>query len=280
MSNRANELPADELPGQHPQFKVVSHSNLIYFWPVWGFGLFMAILSYSDGSRLLIVPEDTAVKAVSVDKNMHTYELSVPGNSDTILSRATAGPLGKEPFPYRIEQNPLPQLIYAIVLLVVILATSVTLRGLWSVINFMGILILALLLYILGWWGQILTDVGHLHLYLSGAAYVFTSLILLCYWLMVVFVFDQRRFIIFSPGQIIVHREVGDRQEVYDTGSVTVTKRRNDVIRHRLLGLGAGDLIVSTADGRHEFELPNVLLADGKILQISEAMKIRPVMER
>jgi hypothetical protein len=44
--------------------------------------------------------------------------------------------------------------------------------------------------------------------------------------------------------------------------------------------LGAGDLIVSTADGRHEFELPNVLLADGKILQISEAMKIRPVMER
>jgi len=38
--------------------------------------------------------------------------------------------------------------------------------------------------------------------------------------------------------------------------------------------------MVSTADGRHEFELPNVLLADGKILQISEAMKIRPVMER
>jgi hypothetical protein len=45
-----------------------------------------------------------------------------------------------------------------------------------------------------------------------------------------------------------------------------------------LLGFNAGDLIVSTADGRHEFELPNVIFADAKIREIAEAMKTRPVL--
>ena len=81
-----------------------------------------------------------------------------------------------------------------------------------------------------------------------------------------------------GPGQIIVHREVGDRQSVYDTSEVMVVKRRNDFIRHRLLGFGAGDLLVSTADGRHEFELPNVLFADAKIREVAETMKTRPIL--
>ena len=70
-------------------------------------------------------------------------------------------------------------------------------------------------------------------------------------------------------------------QAVYDTSGVAVVKRRNDLIRHRLLGFDAGDLIVSTVDGRHEFELPNVLFADAKIQAIqaiAEAMKTRPIL--
>ena len=111
-----------------------------------------------------------------------------------------------------------------------------------------------------------------------GVVTALVSMFLFLYWIAVVFVFDQRQFIIFSPGQIIVHREVGDRQSVYDTSEVMVVKRRNDFIRHRLLGLGAGDLLVSTADGRHEFELPNVLFADAKIREVAETMKTRPIL--
>jgi hypothetical protein len=144
----------------------------------------------------------------------------------------------------------------------------------------MFILIVSLIIFILGWWGKIFDDLGRLQLYVSAAAYFYTSLVLFIYWTAIVFVFDQRRFIIFSPGQIIVHREIGDRQSVYDTSAVTVVKRRNDFIRHRLLGFGAGDLIVITADGRHEFELPNVLFADTKIRGVAETMKTRPILTR
>ena len=109
------------------------------------------------------------------------------------------------------------------------------------------------------------SGVGPAAPYTSAAGYFFPSLVLFVFWAAVIFIFDQRRFIIFSPGQIIVHREVGDQQKVYDTGGVTVVKRLNDFVRHRLLGFGTGDLVVATADGRHEFELPNVFFADRKV---------------
>ena len=278
MSNAPNEMPPRELPGERPQFKVVSHSNLIYWWPVWGFGFIMAAISYLDGSRLAIVPEGTRVKAVAGAEGPETFELTVPGKPTASLIHAAAVPAGQEAFPYHVARNTTLHFICAIVLLVVILASTVSIRGLWSVVNVMAILLLVLLFVILGWWGAIIEEVGRLHLYVSASTYLFISVVLFLYWVMIVFVFDQRRFIIFSPGQIIVHREVGDRQEVYDTSGVAVVKRLNDFVRHRLLGLGSGDLIVSTADGRHEFELPNVLFADGKIHEIAEAMKTRPIM--
>ncbi len=278
MSVETRKNPSPELPGQRPQFKVVSHSNLFYWWPVWAFGFVMAAISYSGGSRLAIVPAGSTLKAVAGDKGPETFELTAPGKPTESLTRAAAAPSGHEAFPYHITQNTTLHLLYAVVVLVVILATTVTLRGLWSVFNLLAILLLVLLFFLLGWWGAIIEELGRLHLYVSAAAYFFTSLVLFLYWVVIVFVFDQRRFIIFSPGQIIVHREVGDRQEVYDTSGVMVVKRLNDFIRHRLLGLGAGDLIVSTADGRHQFELPNVLFADGKVRKIAEAMKTRPIM--
>jgi hypothetical protein len=36
-------------------------------------------------------------------------------------------------------------------------------------------------------------------------------------------------------------------------------------------------LLVTAADGRHEFELPNVLFADRRVRQMAEVMKMRPV---
>ena len=280
MSVETQEKSSPELPGKSPVFKVVSHSNLIYWWPVWAVGFVMAALSYYSGTRLAIVPEGTTVKAVADGKGTERFELTVPGRPTASLSQAAAVPAGQEPFPYHIAENTTLHFTYVILVLVVILGSTVTIRGLWSVVNVMAILLLVLLFALLGWWGTIIEELSRIHLYISAAAYFVTSLVLFFYWVMIVFVFDQRRFIIFSPGQIIVHREVGDRQEVYDTSGVNVVKRLNDFVRHRLLGLGSGDLIVTTADGRHEFELPNVLFADSKIREIAEAMKTRPVMTK
>jgi len=277
MSAAKQDRPHSALPGEAPQFKVVSHSNLFYWWPVWSVGFVMAGLSFFGGDRLAIVPEGTTVKAATDGQSPERYELTVPKQPTEALRQAAATPPGQEAFPQHISPDRVLGLIYTVVLLVVALATGVTLRGLWSVVNVMAIVLLVLLFTVLHWWGPILEEVGRLHIYESAAAYFVPSAVLLVYWVVTVFIFDQRRFIIFSPGQLIVHREVGDQQQVYDTGSVNVVKRLNDFVRHRLLGLGAGDLLVS-ADGRFEFELPNVLFADRTVRQIAEVMRTRPVV--
>src|SRR5438876_6844713 len=41
--------------------KIVSHSMLFYWWPVWAAGLVMAALTYFEGSRMAIVPPGTQV---------------------------------------------------------------------------------------------------------------------------------------------------------------------------------------------------------------------------
>lgn len=278
MSAQVQEPASPPLPGQAPLFKVVSHSNLFYWWPVWVLGFILSGLSFIDENRLAIVPRGTTVTEAKDANGKETFTLTVPAKPTELLKQAADHTRdGKEAFPYHISQSKALGVVASFVVLIVILATTVTLRGLWSVVNLMALVLLTILFAFLSWWGPILEALGRLHIYTNAAGYFFPSVALFLFWLITVFLFDQRRFIIFSPGQIIVHREVGDQQQVYDTGGVAVEKRLNDFVRHRLLGLGAGDLVVTTGDGRHEFELPNVLFADSKVHQIAEVMKMRPV---
>jgi hypothetical protein len=53
---------------------VISHTTLIYWWPVWLLGFILAGLTYADGTRLAVLPSDTDVKALQSDK---VYELTV-----------------------------------------------------------------------------------------------------------------------------------------------------------------------------------------------------------
>ena len=51
-------------------------------------------------------------------------------------------------------------------------------------------------------------------------------------------------------------------------------KQRGDIFRHRILGLGSGDLLVRTSGAQaHQFDLPNVLFINKKVQQIEEMLK-------
>jgi hypothetical protein len=136
-----------------------------------------------------------------------------------------------------------------------------------------------LVLALTGWWTEILKSFAQLHIYISAAGYLFPSLVLLLVWLGTVFVYDRNRYVTFTAGQIVVHQEVGDMQEVYDTTNVELEKRRSDLFRHVLLGLFSGDVVIRTAgaEGR-QIVLPNVLFAAWKVEQVANLMKTRPIV--
>ena len=105
------------------------------------------------------------------------------------------------------------------------------------------------------------------------------SLPLLVLWLVVVLFFDRQMYMVFTPGQLRVCQEIGGGEVVYDTMGMVVAKRRSDLFRHWLLGLGSGDLLVK-ATGAHtqQFEMHNVFFVSNKLQLVQDMLQTREVV--
>jgi hypothetical protein len=247
--------------GQGGSIKLVSHSMLFYWWPVWAVGLLLGCLSLLSGSRLAIVPEGTRLRTGGENAAEQSFELIVPKGRAALVKEAAKARDG-EAFPIPVDPNKNMGILFCVVLLVVIFSTNIPLRGLWSVIVLLSLVLLALVFAGLGWWHDIFTAVGNLHIYISAAGYLFPSITLLLIWLGTVFLFDPKRYVIFTAGQIVVHQEVGDLRQVYDTTNVQLEKRRSDLFRHVLLGFCSGDVVIQVPGPQgQQILLPNVQVA-------------------
>src|SRR4029077_16382650 len=100
MSTDANPAPQKVPPAQPLTIRVVSHTPLIYWWPVWLLGFILAGLTYYDDTRLAVVPAGHTVKVIQTDK---VYEVTVPDKSSASLAQAAVDTAkGQVAFPVRI----------------------------------------------------------------------------------------------------------------------------------------------------------------------------------
>src|SRR5262249_34354306 len=147
----------------------------------------------------------------------------------------------------QISRSKNPGVIFCTVFLLVIVITNVPLRGLWSVIVIVVIVLMSIILALTEAWEWIFEKLNFLDIRINAGGYFFISIVLLGIWLVVFFLFDQQIYMIFTPGQLRVRLEIGEGETAYDTTGTTVQKQRSDLFRHWILGLGSGDLIIRTA---------------------------------
>ena len=57
--------------------KVISHSNLFYWWPVWAAGFILGLVSWFDGGRMAVLPPH-----VGTGKDRQKYEVAVDTHQD------------------------------------------------------------------------------------------------------------------------------------------------------------------------------------------------------
>jgi hypothetical protein len=215
VSPQPNATPTPAPSPQALTIRVVSHTTLIYWWPVWLVGFLLAALTYADGGRLAVVPPGTTVKELQANK---VYELTVTSRPSPSLESAAANTAkGQDAFPVRTATNKNYGIVYVAVVLLVIFGANVPLRGLASIIAILAILLVTLLFAYLDWWTPILDYLGGLHIEISLAGYLVPSVVLLVLWLATVLFYDPMRYMIFTPGQLVVHKEIGDLREVFDT---------------------------------------------------------------
>jgi lysylphosphatidylglycerol synthetase-like protein (DUF2156 family) len=258
-------------PGQPPlpagprEIRIYGHTLLFYWWPVWLAGYILGLLTYVHDSRLAIVPSGSAYVAEEQRKIVLPPHKELESSTDL-----------KE----RVHPNKNLGVIFAVVLFVVILITTVPLRGLSSAIAIMVILLLTVLFAWMNWWDDIFRLFGLLAIHINLGFYLVFSTVLLVAWLLVFFVYDRLSYWRVTPGQITHEFVFGAGQRSFDTGNMAFEKLRDDLFRHWILGFGSGDMVMypmtAASSSREELQIHNVLFVGTKLRKIQELIAEKP----
>jgi len=215
-----------------------SHSSFFYWWPVWFVGYIMAALTYFNGTAIAIPP-------------------------------------GGQEYLFHSSKN--LGVVYTFVFFLVILMTNISLRGLTSAIAILSALLIALALAYFGLWEPVLNLLGSLNIYMNMGFYVFFSTLIFLVWFTSVFIYDRMSYWRVRPGQIMHETVFGGGEKSYDTRGMTLEKLRQDLFRHWILGLGSGDIHMTTTGAtREEIYVPNVLFVDSKVARIQRLISMKP----
>jgi hypothetical protein len=284
-------VPPPPPPPGTPEIRIISHCTLIYWWPVWAIGFLMALLTLIDGHRMVLVTSDakalrnlqvvTGVDADSKGPKTETFE-------GVFLKKGHLLPDKPDP-QGRLEDPDSPHLhmaasssfgvLFATVLLLVIFITNVPLRGLWSVVVIVFIVLMAVIFALADWWTVIFHYLFVLDIRINMAGYLFISGILFVGWLITNLFFDRQIYMVFTHGQLKVCQEIGGGEVSYDTMGMVIEKHRNDLFRHWILGLGSGDLTVKTSGANPQtFEMHNVMFVGRKLHMIEEMQREKAVV--
>jgi hypothetical protein len=240
LAEQAKKQDASEFPSPNevlPDVVIYSHSSLIYWWPVWLFGYACAAFTYIYG------------------------EPFVADNGEGISIYPGTG-LG---------------LAYTAILLATLVITNARLRGIYSIVALLSI---GFILVTLGWAGM-LDDIARIipqfSVHMNAGFYVVVSTVLLLIWLSAFFIFDRLTFWRVRPGQLTQESLIGDSEESFDTRGMLFEKHGEDILRHRVLGLGAGDLQLMTAGAKKRtIAIPDVLFVNRTVDRVQRLIAVEP----
>lgn len=243
-------------PSHLPDLRIYAHSPLLFWWPVWAMALIMAVWTYVDNYYMVLVPEKAVVEA---------------GQVAAPEGKALATPL------VHVARSKIPGVVFVLTLLLVILCTHSWMRGVWALFFAASLAALIFLIGWGGWWDPLIQTFRLLRVYINLGGYLVIGLPLMLMWLVTVFGFDRRTYLVFSVGQIRLRDRLGEEERAFDTSSVAFEKRPYDWFR-RLVGFGAGDMVLRIG-GPHPqvVELPNIVRVGKRLHLLEDRLRTKEV---
>jgi hypothetical protein len=224
-----------------PDIKIISHSNIFFWWPAWVSGFAVALMSYIQGRDIAVAPE--------IVERVH------PSNN--------------------------PGIFFIAVLVLLVVFTTTKLRGIYSAITVVTAAFFIVLFAWFGWWDNILRFIPQLSARANMGFYLLFSTTLLAVWLLAFFVFDRLTLWRIRPGQMIEERLIGGQARSYDTNGLVFERRGQDLFHDIILGFGAGDLTLTIGGANEEtIQIPNVLFLDRKVKAIERLIAVKPEVAR
>jgi hypothetical protein len=273
-----NPLTSSTALAAQSSLTIIGHSNLFYWWPVWAVGFLLAFLTYLGGYYMAFVPAGTvAEKARQVQGVDGPRDvLILPANRELPLDDTAGVP--EQPRLSVARSNSLGAL-FVTVLLLVILITNVRLSGVWSLVLIMLVLLLSVIFAVTGIWDRVFRLVGSSDVHITAAGYLCMATPLFIIWLAVHLFYDRMNYATFGRGQFTIHHAFGAGATTYEVQGLSLEKKRDDLFRHWLLGMGSGDLVIRTGGANaRTFELPNVLFVGSKLVTAQRLLQERQVV--
>jgi hypothetical protein len=216
---------------------LISHSNLLYWWPAFVVGYLMALATYFQGN--VVTTNGGNISYIHTSNN--------------------------------------PGLLFIAILIGLIVFSNAKLRGIYSVVALITFGFFAVLFAWLGWWDEILSLIPQLSAKANIGFYLVFSTALLIVWSLGVFVFDRISYWRVRPGQFAQISHVGGGAQNFDTQGMRFERREQDYFRHIVLGLGSGDLVFYGKDLQSgSITIPNVSFVDKKAIDIERLIAIKP----
>ncbi len=273
-----NSLASPAALAGHSSVKIIGHSALFYWWPVWAVGFLMAFLTYLDGNYMAIVPAGTvAEKARQVQGVEGPRDvLILPANRELPIDETTG--VAEQPVLRVSRSNSLGS-VFVTVLLLVILITNVRVCGVWSFVLILLVLLVSVIFALAGIWDKVFRFLDTSDIHITAAGYLCMTIPLFLIWLAVFLLYDRMNYAMFGRGQFTIHHAFGIGVTTYEVHGLSLEKKRDNLFRHWLIGMGSGDLVIRTsgADAR-TFELLNVLFVGSKLATAQRLLQERQVV--
>jgi len=167
--------------------------------------------------------------------------------------------------------------IFLLTVMLVIIVTNVTVRGLASVVVILSLCVAALLLALFHKWDAVLDWLGQLKIHLNLGAYFWFSTLIFVFWFLTVIVFDHLSYWRITPGQVTRENIFGASSKSYDANNMVLEQLRSDLFRHWFLGFGSGDLQIHPFGAQQDVILvSNVLFLGSKVRRIEHMIATEP----
>jgi hypothetical protein len=176
----------------------------------------------------------------------------------------------------KVHTSPWLGVGFLVVLFATLIFTHLRARGLHAIIFGLVVVVLGLIVHLTIGWTVVFDRLTLIKVHMNLAYYVVTFVVTFAVWLYTTFVHARLSYGVVTPGEIGWQSSLTGQIETYKPLNFQVIKRSDDIIVHKILGLGflgfgTGDIDVKfdvPGGGSQHHSFKNVWRPDAKVARM------------
>lgn len=183
-----------------------------------------------------------------------------------------------------VHTNPWVGVGFLVVMFATLIFTHLRARGLHAIIFALIVVVLALVIHMTVGWTLVFDQITLIKVHMNLAYYVVTFVVTLVVWLYTTFIHARLSYGVVNPGEVGWRSALTGQMETFKPLNFQVVKRSDDMIVHKILGLGF--LGIGTGDIDVKFDVPggssqhhsfkNVWRPDAKVARMEALISREP----